>query len=71
VVGGLAAWGALAATSAIGTGAAGNIVRVLISTAVGLAVSYGALRLLRIDEMDYVDGLLRRIGSRIVPRRAV
>ena len=71
VVGGLAAWGALAATSAIGTGVGGNIVRVLISTAVGLAVSYGALRLLRIDEMDYVDGLLRRIGSRIVPRRAV
>jgi putative peptidoglycan lipid II flippase len=70
VVGGLAAWGVLAATSGLGTGATGNILRVTLGATVGLAVSYGALRLLRIDEMTYVDGLLRRIAGRLSPYRA-
>ena len=64
-VGGLAAWGVLLATGALGTGAAGNIIRVAAGGCVGLAVSYGTLRILRIDELSYVDGLARRVGSRL------
>ena len=71
VVGGLAAWAVLAVTSGLGTGAGGNILRVLLGSSVGLGVSYATLHLLRIDELSYVNAQLRRIGSRILPRRAV
>jgi putative peptidoglycan lipid II flippase len=68
--GGLAAWAAVLATPALGGSAAGNIARVILGGALGLGVSYGALRLLRIDEMAYVDGLLARAGTFLTPRRA-
>jgi putative peptidoglycan lipid II flippase len=70
IVGGLAAWAVLFATSGLGTGAGGNITRVVLGGAAGLGVSYATLRLLRIDELSYVNAQLRRIGSRLLPRRA-
>jgi putative peptidoglycan lipid II flippase len=68
--GGFAAWAVVLATPALAFSPLGNVVRVLVGTGVGLGVSYAALRLLRIDEMTYVDGLLRRVGAKLVPRRA-
>jgi putative peptidoglycan lipid II flippase len=70
VFGGLAAWAVLLATSGLGAGAGSNILRVVLGAAVGLSVSYAALHLLRIDEVSYIDGLLRRVFGRISPRRA-
>ncbi len=70
VAGGLAAWAVLLATSGLGTGAGGNILRVVLGSAVGLSVSYGALHLLRIDEVSYVDNLIRRVAGRLSPRRS-
>ena len=70
VGGGLAAWAIVLATPALATSALGNVVRVVLGTTAGLIVAYAALRVLRIDEMDYVDGLLRRAGSRLTPGKA-
>jgi len=70
IVGGLAAWAVVLLTPALGASALGNIARVLLGSTAGLAVSYAALRLLHIDEMDYVDGLLRRVLRRIAPGSA-
>jgi putative peptidoglycan lipid II flippase len=69
VAGGIAAWGVLIILSGLATGAAGNITRVVAGAAVGLAVSYAVLHLLRIDEVNYLDGLLRRVFARLSPRR--
>jgi putative peptidoglycan lipid II flippase len=70
VAGGIAAWGTLIALSGLATGAAGNIARVIAGAAVGLGVSYAVLHLLRIDEVSYLDGLLKRVFARLTPRRA-
>ena len=69
-VGGLAAWAVILLTPALGASALGNIARVIAGTTVGLGVSYAALRALRIDEMAYVDALLKRVGARLSPGRA-
>ncbi len=70
VAGGLAAWGVLLATATLGTGAGGNVVRVVLGAGLGLLVSYGTLRLLRIDEIAYVDGLVARVVARVSRREA-
>jgi putative peptidoglycan lipid II flippase len=67
--GGLAAWAVVLATPALGATAAGNIARVVIGGVAGLGVAYAALRMLRIDEMTYVDGMLGRAFARISPWR--
>jgi putative peptidoglycan lipid II flippase len=69
IAGGLAAWAVLLGASGLGSGAGGNIFRVVLGTAVGLSVSYVTLRLLRVDEISYVDGFARRVAGRLVPRR--
>jgi len=69
-VGGLAAWVVVLVTPALGASALGNVARVLVGSVAGLGVSYAGLRMLRIDEMTYVDGLLRRVGARLSPRKA-
>lgn len=69
-LGGLAAWGVVLATPALGASAVGNIVRLLAGTVVGLGVAYAVLRRRGIDEMDYVEGLLRRVRGRLAPRKA-
>jgi len=69
-VGGLAAWAVILLTPALGASALGNMARVIAGTMVGLGVSYAALRALRIDEMAYVDALLKRVGARLSPGRA-
>jgi putative peptidoglycan lipid II flippase len=68
VAGGLAAWAMLLATAGLGTGAGGNILRVVLGAAVGLSVSYAGLHLLRIEEVSYIDGLLRRTFGRFTAR---
>lgn len=70
IAGGVAAWGVVAMTAALGAGTIANIVRIVAGAGLGLIVSYGVLHLLRIEEVAYVDGLLRRIGSRWMPGRA-
>ena len=69
-VGGLAAWAVVLVTPALGASALGNLVRVLAGSSVGLVAAYLALRALRIDEMAYVVGLLRRVAGRLTPGRA-
>lgn len=70
VAGGLAAWAVVLSTTSLAASATGNIIRIVAGAAVGLVVAYGALRVLHIDEMDYIDGLLRRIGARLRPNGA-
>ena len=67
VVGGAMAWAVLLATSGLGTGALSNILRIVVGAGAGLSLSYVALRLLRIDELSYVNGLLKRAFGRFLP----
>jgi putative peptidoglycan lipid II flippase len=69
VAGGLAAWGVVLATASIGAGAAGNVIRLVLSGTAGILVAYGALRLTRIEEIAYVDALLGRVAGRLRPPR--
>jgi putative peptidoglycan lipid II flippase len=69
-LGGLAAWAVVLATPSLGASALGNILRVIAGAAVGLTVAYSVLRRRGIDEMEYVEGLLRRVGARLTPGRA-
>jgi hypothetical protein len=57
------------ATPALAASAAGNIARVLLGGTIGLCAAYAALRMLKIDEMAYVDGMLGRAFARIAPWR--
>jgi len=68
-VGGLAAWAVVLATTTLGATASGNIIRLLLGTTVGLGAAYAVLRGSGIDEMDYVEGLLRRVRGRLLPGR--
>lgn len=69
-LGGLAAWAVVLATPALGATALGNIVRLLLGVGVGLTVAYAVLRRRGIAEMEYVDGLLKRVRNRILPGKA-
>lgn len=66
--GGLSAAAVVFATAGIGSTASGNLARIALGGAVGLGVSYAALRHVGVGEMSYVDGLLRRVGSRLTRR---
>jgi putative peptidoglycan lipid II flippase len=70
IVGGGAAWGVLLLASGLGAGAGDNILRVVLGAAAGLGISYGVLRILRVDEISYVNGLARRLAGRLMPGRA-
>jgi putative peptidoglycan lipid II flippase len=70
IVGGGLAWGVLYATTSMGTGAGANILRVIVGAAVGLSASYGTLKLLRVQEISYIDGILRRVAGRLSLGRA-
>jgi putative peptidoglycan lipid II flippase len=66
-VAGLVAWGVLLAASSLGSGAMSNLIRVTAGGALGLAAAYATMRVLRISEVSYIDGLLARITRRLVP----
>lgn len=66
-VGGLAAFGVVFATSAIGASAVGNIARILLASSAGLVMAYFALKGVGIPEMTYVDTLIGRVTSRLRP----
>jgi putative peptidoglycan lipid II flippase len=68
-VGGLAAWAVVLATASLGTGASANILRVVAGAIVGLGASYATLKVLRIDEISYVDGLIARLVKKLSPWR--
>jgi len=68
-VAGLVGWGVLALMAGLGTGASANLLRVVTGGGLGMLAAYGTMRLLRIDEVSYIDGLLRKVGGRLLPRR--
>jgi putative peptidoglycan lipid II flippase len=65
--GGVTAWGIVFALSGLGADAASNILRVLVGATVGLGVSYMTLKLLRVDEISYVDGLVGLAMAKLRP----
>jgi putative peptidoglycan lipid II flippase len=69
VVGGLVAWGVTIAFAPLGGGTLVNIGRIVVGATAGLFSSYGVLHLLRIDEVSYLDRLLRRVFGRLLPGR--
>ncbi|HEX7526033.1 MAG TPA: hypothetical protein VF327_06970, partial [Gaiellaceae bacterium] len=70
VAAGLVAWGVMAAMSGLGAGTGVNVLRVLVGAAAGLGAAYLMLRLLKMKETDYVDGLARRASRRLTGRSA-
>ena len=70
VAAGLVAWGAMAAMSGLGAGSGANVARVLVGATLGLGAAYIALRLVRMKETDYIDGLARRALGRLTGRSA-
>jgi len=65
--GGTVAYGVILATTSIGTGHVGNIVRVIAASSIGLVASYFALKGVQIQEMAYVDSLIGRVAGRLRP----
>jgi putative peptidoglycan lipid II flippase len=68
VAGGLAAWGVVLASGGLGSGAAGNLTRLVLGAVAGLVAAYLVLRLVRMKETDYVDGLIGRALGRLTGR---
>jgi hypothetical protein len=67
---GAAAWAALQLTAGIGTGVGGNLTRLVLGAVAGLGAAYAVLRMVRMKETDYVDGLIRRLFGRLRRGRA-
>ncbi len=65
---GLVAWGVLAATTGLGTGVGGNVLRLVLGTVTGLGAAYGVLRLVGMKEIAYIDGLVGRVLGRLSGR---
>jgi len=70
VVGGGVAWAVTFVSAGLGVGTLVVVARIVVGGAAGLLSSYGALHLLQIDEVAYLDGLVRRVAGRLVPGRA-
>jgi putative peptidoglycan lipid II flippase len=68
--GGLVAWIVLYATSGLGASTIVNVARIVLGAGAGLLASYGVLHALRIDEVSYLDNLIRRAAGRLRPGRA-
>jgi putative peptidoglycan lipid II flippase len=68
-LGGLAAWAVVLTTTQIGSTAAGNVARLVLSASAGLFVAYAVLHRRGLDEMGYVDVLLKRALVRFAPER--
>jgi putative peptidoglycan lipid II flippase len=64
VLGAASAWGVARAMSAIGTTPSGALVQVAVGGVVGLAVAFGAGRLLGVAEVAWATGMLRRLAGR-------
>jgi putative peptidoglycan lipid II flippase len=69
VVAGVVAWAVMLAASGLGAGMAANFGRVAVGGALGLVAAYATMRALKITEVSYIDGLLARIGRKLVPAR--
>jgi hypothetical protein len=60
----------MAAMAGMGAGTGVNVLRVLMGAAAGLGAAYVTLRLVRMKETDYIDGLARRAFGRLTGRSA-
>ncbi len=67
LAGGGAAWGVIALTVGLGGTRTGEIARILAGGSLGLAVTYGALTLLRVPEMRYAIDTVQRMVQRFLP----
>jgi len=71
VAGGLVALALSRLTAPAASGFAGSLLQVAVGGLGGLTVAFGIARLMRIEEMSLLTGLLRRLTGRLSPRKDV